>query len=268
MRPSDHYKMLMHELTSVGIRPDISTTKGGHLQLLFEVKGQRERIITSSTPSDFRATLNARGNIRRALRKAGVYNEVRPKPLPLEKALAIPTGVDPLPYRIEQLEHDLGVMLELFAEINDRVDAAFVEGWRAGAKAIRDALDKVAAPPASGTSFASGTSVAPAKIAQTATNDIAAHADKPPRRQTKPQLLLAKLQYDRWMTREDMADATGMSLGSISTYLTDLRKAKLVDNQNRMWRRRAPPPVTETTLVAAPRLDNLKGIATGHAHNA
>jgi predicted Rossmann fold nucleotide-binding protein DprA/Smf involved in DNA uptake len=93
--------------------------------------------------------------------------------------------------------------------------------------------------------------------------DIAAHADKPPRRQTKPQLLLAKLQYDRWMTREDIANATGMSLSSISTYLTDLRKAKLVDNQNRMWRRRAPPPVNETMIVAAPRLDNLNGIADG-----
>jgi Bacterial regulatory proteins, crp family len=70
------------------------------------------------------------------------------------------------------------------------------------------------------------------------------------------------------MTREDIANATGMSLGSISTYLSDLRKAKLVDNQNRMWRRRAPPPVNETMLVAAPRLDNLNGIADGHAHNA
>jgi hypothetical protein len=91
MRPSDHFKILLAEFTTVGVKPEVTKTDGGHLKFSFYVNDKKDSVLTSSTPSDHRATLNARALIRRKLRAGGVYERVTEhKPLPLEKALEVP----------------------------------------------------------------------------------------------------------------------------------------------------------------------------------
>src|SRR5215470_1864226 len=120
MRPSDHFKMLLAEFTTVGIKPDVTKTDGGHLKFSFNVNDKKDSVVTSSTPSDHRSTYNARALIRRKLRAGGVYDRVAEhKPLPLERALEVPPGVDPLAIRVVQLERDIGILLELIQEIGD-----------------------------------------------------------------------------------------------------------------------------------------------------
>ena len=74
VRNSNHRKILERELLRVGIKPTIETMNSGHLRISFSVAGRTRSIVTSTTPSDGRSTLNARAMLRRTLR--GLYAEM------------------------------------------------------------------------------------------------------------------------------------------------------------------------------------------------
>jgi hypothetical protein len=84
----------LDELDRVGIR-DVTVARGAkHTQVRFCVNGGSPRLVAvSSTPSDRRAAANARRDVRRELRAAGVVTDQPKRPQP-ERQLS----------RLEQLE--------------------------------------------------------------------------------------------------------------------------------------------------------------------
>src|SRR5262245_66661865 len=70
---NEHHRELMHELAAVGLKPRLRRTPGGHVRIEWDLGGKPYSIVTSKTPSDRRATFNARARIRPQLRDAGVY---------------------------------------------------------------------------------------------------------------------------------------------------------------------------------------------------
>jgi hypothetical protein len=231
MRPSDHYQMLIREFTSVGIKPEVSKTNGGHLRFAFEAAGEKDSIVTSFTPSDHRSTLNARALVRRKLRAAGVYDVTPAQPLPLEKALEVPPGVDPTPARVSQLERDVGILLELIQEIGEEAaKVAYKQGWHAHALAVRKALGDVedataVEPPA------------PQPQQQPIIMATATPSAKPKKR-TVCERVLANMAFDKWMSAAEIAKEADLHQQRVSNALTTLKKSKLVDHEDQKWRLR------------------------------
>jgi len=239
MRQSDHYKMLLSEFTSVGIKPEVTKTEGGHLRFAFYVNDKRDSVVTSFTPSDHRSTLNARGLIRRKLRAGGLYDQEQHAPLPLEKALAVPSGVDPLVGRVAQLERDIGILLELIQEVGDEAaKIALKAGWRSHAEAVQKAMAHLGseAPVQSmAEAVASKPTAAPVAI-----QVVGVVPPKSARKRTRSEQIMAKMHYDKWLSVGEIAEECGVPKNVISVALTPLRKAHLVDNQDGKWRLRAP----------------------------
>jgi hypothetical protein len=80
MRTNRASKTLADELLNIlrtnGVRSGVITHSTRHNVLTFTVGEQRHRVSFSSSPSDFRAPLNAKADVRRILRAAGV---IQPK---------------------------------------------------------------------------------------------------------------------------------------------------------------------------------------------
>lgn len=72
------------ELRGAGIEPRVEHG-GKHIRILWECRGQSRMYVTASTPSDRRAHLNVRSDIRRMLRKDGfrVAEDLAPIDRPL-----------------------------------------------------------------------------------------------------------------------------------------------------------------------------------------
>ena len=125
----EHRTVLERELLKVGIKPDIQVTGSGHLQIQFRVNGNQKSVLTASTPSDRRATLNARSDIRRILRLEGVYKKVAERAKKngatiLDRAFAIPLLEPALIDRVKQLEENNTAMLDMLMELLDKVSNA------------------------------------------------------------------------------------------------------------------------------------------------
>jgi hypothetical protein len=239
MKPGDHYQMLLREFTNVGIKPEVSKTNGGHLRFAFEAAGAKDSIVTSFTPSDHRSTLNARALVRRKLRAAGIYEQTPVQPLPLEKALEVPSGVDPVTIRVAQLERDLGVVLELIHEIGEEAaKVAFKVGWRAHAETVQKAIAHLGTePPVQSMAEAVATKPTAPPVAMQV---VGTAPQKPARKRRRAEQIMAKMHYDKWLTVGEIAKDCGVPNNIISVALTPLRKAHLVDNQDGKWRLRAP----------------------------
>ena len=67
MPHSAHRSILMKEIEKQGFKPKATTTKNGKLLLQWEVNGVTQHYIAALTPSDHRATFNARAQIRRMI---------------------------------------------------------------------------------------------------------------------------------------------------------------------------------------------------------
>jgi hypothetical protein len=92
----------LQELESAGVR-DVEHANGGrHVQVRWRVNGGEQRVYTiPATPSDWRASHNARAGIRRILREDGVIVD---KPKPAEPAAPKP------PDRLTLIEHRLAAI--------------------------------------------------------------------------------------------------------------------------------------------------------------
>jgi hypothetical protein len=114
---AEHREYLQRELMNVGLKPEFITTSGGHMRVRWTHSGKQRSILTAQTPSDHRATLNARSRIRKILREDGVFQQQRERATPLKMALSIPVGRDPNCVRIERLEQDISTLLDMVAEL-------------------------------------------------------------------------------------------------------------------------------------------------------
>jgi hypothetical protein len=158
--------------------------------------------------------------------------------------LKFPPGVDPVAIRVAQLERDVGILLELIQEIGDEaVRVASKSGWRAHAAAMQRLLTSLDEPqPMSAMDATAAPLAEPVATPQA--------EPKPPRakRRSRPEQVMANMHYDKWLSVGDIAKGAGVKTHVVQVTLTGLKKATLVDNQERKWRLRAPTRVNGTHL--------------------
>jgi hypothetical protein len=112
------------ELKQHGIKPQITYTNGGHIEIAWRVVPEKElrRIITSKTGSDWRARMNIRAEVRRLLKADNVMTLKRNEPKPkkhheLTKALNLPQQVVPIPDQIAALRGEVADLTELMLRV-------------------------------------------------------------------------------------------------------------------------------------------------------
>jgi hypothetical protein len=105
----------LRTLNEAGIRDIVQAHGGKHLQLRWRANGNSQRMYSmSQTPSDHRAPLNVRSDIRNMLREDGLLNdETKPPP---------PPSLPPAAQRIANLERQVTVLRREVAELKRRVD--------------------------------------------------------------------------------------------------------------------------------------------------
>src|SRR5262249_44043974 len=117
------HRVLLTELSSLGLSPRLNTTNGNHTRVEWNVGGKTHSIVTSTTPSDWRAVYAARAEIRRQLKALGFYPKA---PLPKLIPLSSPEA---------RLRNELIHLRTRYDETNlsvaDRIRAIEVElAWR------------------------------------------------------------------------------------------------------------------------------------------
>jgi len=128
------------ELKPHGIKPKITYTNGGHIEIAWRLVPEKElrRVITSRTGSDWRARMNIRAEVGRLLRADNVTLKQEPKPkkhLELAKALNLPQEVVPLPDQISALRGEVADLTELMVRVYK------------GVGTLREAVTAQAPPP-------------------------------------------------------------------------------------------------------------------------
>ncbi|MET3969071.1 hypothetical protein [Bradyrhizobium sp. S3.9.1] len=107
------------ELKQYGIKPEVTHTNGGHIQIKWRVVPEKELrcVTTAKTGSDWRNRMNIRADVRRLLRADNVTlkrEEPKPKRHPaLAKALSLPKEVVPIPDQIAALRGEVADLTEL-----------------------------------------------------------------------------------------------------------------------------------------------------------
>ena len=111
------------ELKQHGIKPQITYTNGGHIEIAWRVVPEKElrRVITSKTGSDWRARMNIRSEVRKLLRADNVsLKREEPKPKKhqeLTKALNLPQQVVPIPDQIAARRGEVADLTELMIRV-------------------------------------------------------------------------------------------------------------------------------------------------------
>src|SRR5262245_14633893 len=129
------------ELKQHGIKPQITHTNGGHIEIAWRVVPEKElrRVITSKTGSDWRARMNIRSEVRKLLRADNVsLKREEPKPKKhqeLTKALSLPEQVVPIPDQIAALRGEVADLTELMIRVAK------------GVGIVREAIAAQAPPP-------------------------------------------------------------------------------------------------------------------------
>jgi hypothetical protein len=122
---SDLTEIAVAELRQYGIKPQVTQTNGGHIEIAWRVVPEKElrRVICAKTASDWRARMNIRAEVRRALRADNVTlkRERETKPAPrhqeLTKALSLPQQVIPIPDQLSALRGEVADLTELVIRI-------------------------------------------------------------------------------------------------------------------------------------------------------
>ena len=112
---NDVTETIVRELKLHGITPTLMNG-GKHNKILWEAEGNKRVYVAPITPSDFRARLNARAEVRRMLREDGVSAVVETKPTVLERAMTVQAQPDPLGVRVAQLEAEVNALTEIVLE--------------------------------------------------------------------------------------------------------------------------------------------------------
>ena len=117
MRLHEHHREIAGVLALYGIRPVIETTNGGHVRFKWKAGGCEHTMLTSKTPSDWRARRNAIARVRRMLKRAGV-TKINPCTPVLDglaqRPIASPTGQ--LEARLAQVERDVQMLLDILTD--------------------------------------------------------------------------------------------------------------------------------------------------------
>lgn len=128
MRLSETAAAVVNELKQYGIKHEVAPSDGNHIRIVWRVSVDKppRQYFASATPSDFRARLNARSNVRQYLRADGV--DLAKKPTPptngsvLHKAMSLPEPTVSVPDQLSGIRHELSDLTDLMLDISTRLE--------------------------------------------------------------------------------------------------------------------------------------------------
>lgn len=202
-------------LERFGLKGEVGD-RGKHLEVAWAYPdGRRHFVIVPRTASDHRASLNARGDVRRLLRA----NNIQPpsaKVVLMQKAFNLPKVIDPLPDRLVRMTTDIEGLLDLVVDLQAQVTEQ------------QSRLNNI-------------------RVSTTLSFDVpvavTALAASPVVRSNKggrSESILAALQNGNWHQRADIAAATKLDIKDVSSGLDFLRKKGFVERGliRGMWRKK------------------------------
>ena len=204
------------ELDRFGLKGEVGE-RGKHLEVSWTYPdGRSHFVIVARTASDYRAVLNARGEVRRQLRVAGITPPEN-KVIVLQKAFTLPKPTDYAAERLVQLEKDVEVLVDLVTELQGQL----VEQ--------QNRLNNIRV--ATTISFDAPQALATPVITQ-----------QPKRQGGRSTAVLEALKDGRWYNRNDLAATLGVDVKNVSSLLDVLKNKGLVENgMAGMWRKKPQP---------------------------
>ena len=107
--------IIQAELKEYGISSWVEN-RGKHIAVAWTYNGKARTLICARTPSDYRAILNQRGELRRMLKADGA-SCIKPQVLSFDHALSVPRNPPPRPDRLVMLEQTIDTLVDMMAEL-------------------------------------------------------------------------------------------------------------------------------------------------------
>jgi hypothetical protein len=206
---------VLRELERRGIRPTVHNDRK-HLLVEWDLpSGGKRQYTLPTTPSDRRAWLNARAEVRRMLKRDGLQNG--PQKGLLEKALELPLPITPETREEEliRLREDVEALIDIVLDQKQPIIELRVNG-------IPMKLEPIE----------------PATVKRPTTAPIT----RTPGGRLKNGALLDAMVEGEWVRSSDLAERTGMSRQSVSASLNYWTRKGLLERQGRKVRKIAAPP--------------------------
>jgi hypothetical protein len=200
------------ELERFGLKGEVSAL-AKHMEIAWHYPDGTRRIqIVPATPSDHRAALNSRGDVRRQLRADNVQKPERPV-VSLGKALQLPSPNDFAANRLARLEKDVEGLLDLVVELTSQL--AETQARLSNARVITTL------------SFEAQPVMVPVETPAV-----------PHRKGSRQEGIMSALSNGQWRYRNDIAEEVKADVKLVSACLSNLRAKGLVENGLRgLWRK-------------------------------
>jgi len=118
---NDCIDAVMSELSRFGIQ-GVLGERGKHMEIRWRyASGQERFIIVPKSPSDHRASLNARGDTRRLLKEDNVQPPA-PQVVQFQKAMSLPRPDDLAAVRLRKLEEDFVGLLDWVGDLDVKLN--------------------------------------------------------------------------------------------------------------------------------------------------
>jgi hypothetical protein len=109
---------ILEELERYGLRGEVGHRGGGHLEIAWNAPQGRRFIIVAKTPSDWRARLNNRSDLRKMLRADGLQPKAISE-LSFQKAMSLPR--QPTISKELALQNDVDALTDIVLEMQDSI---------------------------------------------------------------------------------------------------------------------------------------------------
>ena len=211
---------VLEELERYGLQGQVNE-RGKHLEIAWAyTDGRQRQTFVPKTASDWRSSLNARGDVRKTLRADGIQMPATTI-VSFQKAMNLPKFPSHGLTKEQVLQKDIDSLIDLVFELGEKLSATQdrINNMRVVTTVT---FDKVEVPV-----------VAAPVVEQQKIQKHVPGASKA--------VVLAQLSFERWVSRSDIIKTLGKeNKGTISIALVRLKKEGLIESGLRgMYRRKA-----------------------------
>lgn len=215
--------------------------RGKHLAICWDYPNGVSRFaIVARTASDWRAVINARGQIRRMLR-ADSWQRPDPVKVQFVRAMELPRQDDGAAARIQRLERDMEALIDFNADLQAEVLSL---NQRLVNLRVTATVHFDAPPPVTEDKPIK----APERNAINGTHSFERMANG--KRYGVEETILGLLSFDQWKHRSEIHAVIGGSDNALSTALNTLKqKGRAINGQRGYWKKVAPKEASVDTQV-------------------
>jgi hypothetical protein len=207
----------LRELADVGVRPTVHNDRR-HVLLEWDVDGKKRQYFLPKTPSDRRAWLNCRADVRRMIKEDGLDVAYAQRPL-LQKALEVPVQTTPETpdARMIRLEREHDAMIDLIIDLDTQIK----NQQRPAIEIKIDGVPMVLQP---------APTIVPAMPAPV----------RPLQKGERAPMgyLVSVMREGEWVTTRDLVERTGLPKTTVTSTLHYWKKKGVVEKEHRKWRRK------------------------------